>query len=47
MLIIKVVKKERKKVKKKFIDMEEDFLNDAFKPEETQKPKWKKSSKHN
>ena len=44
---IKVVKKERKKVKKKFIDIEEDLLVNAFKPEETPKPKWKKSSKHN
>ena len=40
-------KKGKKKGKKKFIDMEEDFLNDAFKPEENPKPKWKKSSKHN
>ena len=40
-------KKGKKKGKKKFKDLEEDFLNDAFKPEETPKPKWKKSSKHN
>ena len=40
-------KKGKKKGKKKFKDLEEDFLNNAFKPEETQKPKWKKSSKHN
>ena len=40
-------KKGKKKGKKKFRDMEEDFLIDAFKPEENPKPKWKKSSKHN
>ena len=40
-------KKGKKKGKKKFIELEEDFLKDAFKPEETPKPKWKKSSKHN
>ena len=40
-------KKGKKKGKKKFRDIEEDFLVDAFKPEETPKPKWKKSSKHN
>ena len=39
-------KKGKKKGKKKFKDIEEDFLVDAFKPEETPKPKWKKSSKH-
>jgi hypothetical protein len=39
-------KKGKKKGKKKFKDIEEDFLIDAFKPEETPKPKWKKSSKH-
>ena len=40
-------KKGKKKGKKKFKDIEEDFLVNAFKPEETPKPKWKKSSKHN
>ena len=40
-------KKGKKKGKKKFKDIEEDFLIDAFKPEETPKPKWKKSSNHN
>jgi hypothetical protein len=40
-------KKGKKKGKKKFVDVEEDFLADAFKPEENPKPKWKKSSKHN
>ena len=40
-------KKGKKKGKKKFIDIEEDLLVNAFKPEETPKPKWKKSSKHN
>ena len=40
-------KKGKKKGKKKFKDIEEDFLIDAFKPEQTPKPKWKKSSKHN
>ena len=40
-------KKGKKKGKKKFRDVEEDFLIDAFKPEENPKPKWKKSSKHN
>ena len=40
-------KKGKKKGKKKFKDLEEDFLIDAFKPEEIPKPKWKKSSKHN
>ena len=40
-------KKGKKKGKKKFIDIEEDLLKEAFKPDDTPKPKWKKSSKHN
>ena len=43
----KAGKKGKKKGKKKFIDIEEDLLKEAFKPDDTPKPKWKKSSKHN